>query len=34
MTKKINNELDIDGDVQSNGDLNIGNNIEKQEINI
>lgn len=34
MTKKISNELDIDGDVQSNGDLNIGNNIEKQEINI
>ena len=34
MTKKINNELDIDGDVQSNGDLNIGNNIEKQEINM
>lgn len=34
MTKKINNELDIDGNVQSDGDLNISNNIEKQEINI
>lgn len=32
MTNKISNELDIEGNVQSEGDLNIGNTIEKQII--
>ncbi len=33
MTKKINNELDIEGNIQAEGDLNVGNTIEKQEFN-
>ncbi len=32
MTKKINNELDIEGNVQAEGDVNIGNTIEKQVV--
>lgn len=32
MTNKVNNELDIEGNVQSEGDLNIGNTIERQII--
>ena len=34
MTNKINNELDIEGIVQAERDLNIGNTIEKQEVNL
>ncbi len=33
MTKKINKELDIEGNIQAEGDLNVGNTIEKQEFN-
>lgn len=34
MTKKINNELDIEGIVQAERDLNIGNTIENREVNL
>lgn len=34
MKEKIKNDLDIVGDIQTYGNLNLGNNIEKQEINL